>query len=428
MEGYRLIRLNTADGPFEWPLATRRPVLVGRPDGSVLPDIDLSPDRAVSRRHALVWHEAGRWWIRDLNSTHGTQVGSQLIEPGGTAPCPARTEILVGNTLLAIFDPETHRIRDGELALDLRLAGRLSPSLMLAGVAPVSDIVARNLGAAPSKPRTLELKLPSLGSVQIAIPRLSPLACKPLPAPRDPFDADIRRRGKRTESARWSAQIDGKDIAGPPRPCLLLGREQWSSLPAHRASLAAFVQPDHPAVVALTRDAMRSRSANDAPDAIAESIYVYLAERWQLAYRKDPPPQHADTQTVRGPGRILWNPKERHGEGTCLDLALLFVACLEAIRLHPLIAIVDLGRSTHALVGCWYQARRRVELLPDDRDLLLRDALWFDPNGCTTEPAQRADFLVATQRARAYLTERPIRFALDVRTARAGGVTPLPHE
>jgi pSer/pThr/pTyr-binding forkhead associated (FHA) protein len=62
----------------------RFPICIGRgPDAGVR----LDEDRSVSRRHAEIYEKAGRLHIRDLDSTHGTQVNGnwtsdQPLEPG----------------------------------------------------------------------------------------------------------------------------------------------------------------------------------------------------------------------------------------------------------------------------------------------------------------------------------------------------------
>src|SRR6516225_3363160 len=49
-------------------------VLIGRPDGSGAPSLDLSPDACVSRQHAQVELKFGVCWLTDLGSKFGTRV------------------------------------------------------------------------------------------------------------------------------------------------------------------------------------------------------------------------------------------------------------------------------------------------------------------------------------------------------------------
>ena len=61
-------------------------------------------------------------------------------------------------------------------------------------------------------------------------------------------------------------------------------------------------------------------------------------------------------QTVKPPHHIL--PPElqdKQGIGTCLDLSLLFAACLENIGLCPVVILTGNEKYTfsHAIIGCW---------------------------------------------------------------------------
>ena len=48
--------------------------VLGRKSRKQKPDVDLNPDKSVSRRHAVIWTEEGKFWIEDLGSTLGTYV------------------------------------------------------------------------------------------------------------------------------------------------------------------------------------------------------------------------------------------------------------------------------------------------------------------------------------------------------------------
>ena len=49
-------------------------ILIGRKSTKNIPDLDLSPDKSVSRRHAKLWLDQGKYWIEDLGSTLGVAV------------------------------------------------------------------------------------------------------------------------------------------------------------------------------------------------------------------------------------------------------------------------------------------------------------------------------------------------------------------
>jgi hypothetical protein len=57
--------------------ANERSLLVGRASASrnIHPQIDVSTDPGISRRHAQLTTDGQRWWVEDLQSANGTFVG-----------------------------------------------------------------------------------------------------------------------------------------------------------------------------------------------------------------------------------------------------------------------------------------------------------------------------------------------------------------
>jgi hypothetical protein len=71
-------------------------VLIGRASRSrgITPDIDLSSDSGVSRRHAQLTTDGTRWWVEDLGSSNGTYVGDTVgVLPKTAIPVGQKTEI-----------------------------------------------------------------------------------------------------------------------------------------------------------------------------------------------------------------------------------------------------------------------------------------------------------------------------------------------
>jgi serine/threonine-protein kinase len=73
-------------------------------DNGIFPDVDLDthdPEAKVSRRHARIIQEDGRYVLEDLGSTNGTFVnrGRRLI-PGNRQPLNDGDEVIVGKTFL----------------------------------------------------------------------------------------------------------------------------------------------------------------------------------------------------------------------------------------------------------------------------------------------------------------------------------------
>ncbi len=80
-------------------------VLIGRTSRSrnITPDIDLSSDNGISRRHAQLTTDGSRWWVEDLGSSNGTYVGGNVgalpttpVPPGQKQEVSADDRIYVG--------------------------------------------------------------------------------------------------------------------------------------------------------------------------------------------------------------------------------------------------------------------------------------------------------------------------------------------
>ena len=79
----------------------RRKVIVGRPSSTVgNPDLDMRPDKNVSRRHACIWLESGSYWVEDLGSRLGVKVnGIHLKEKRRIS---FGDKILIGKTIVQL--------------------------------------------------------------------------------------------------------------------------------------------------------------------------------------------------------------------------------------------------------------------------------------------------------------------------------------
>jgi len=73
-------------------------------DGGIFPDVDLDsddPEAKVSRRHARITLNEGKYFLEDLGSTNGTFVNrGKRLPPGERHPLKDGDEIIVGKTFL----------------------------------------------------------------------------------------------------------------------------------------------------------------------------------------------------------------------------------------------------------------------------------------------------------------------------------------
>ena len=95
-------------------------VLIGRASRSrnITPDIDLSSDNGISRRHAQLTTDGTRWWVEDLGSSNGTYVGGNVgalpttpVPPGQKQEISEDDRIYVGAWTRIVV----RRAADGEV-------------------------------------------------------------------------------------------------------------------------------------------------------------------------------------------------------------------------------------------------------------------------------------------------------------------------
>ncbi len=87
----------------------RNVVVIGRPSSSLgLPDLDLSPDKNVSRRHARLWRDGDAYWIEDLNSQLGLLVNGIRIQ--GKRAVKFGDRIVAGKTELRLMPSNTQEL------------------------------------------------------------------------------------------------------------------------------------------------------------------------------------------------------------------------------------------------------------------------------------------------------------------------------
>jgi adenylate cyclase len=81
-------------------------IVIGRSRDPDEVDIDLRSDARVSRRHARITRENGKFWLEDLGSRHGTRLNGTEIKGTGKHLFEPHSEALVGDTKLR-FESES---------------------------------------------------------------------------------------------------------------------------------------------------------------------------------------------------------------------------------------------------------------------------------------------------------------------------------
>lgn len=227
---------------------------------------------------------------------------------------------------------------------------------------------------------------------------------------------------------------DGKEIHRHDEPFEVLSFDQWPGTRILPELVAAFSLPNDKHIEHLLRtssDYLKRSTGNGTLNGyqmgnrkrVAEqmaAIYAAVASK-DIRYITAPASFH-EGQKIRLPERILETQL-----GTCLDLTLLFAACLEQAGINPVI----LFKKGHSCVGGWLvNTGFSADLVDDIVSVRSRidagELLVFE----TTLAAQSGtSFKAAIREAKEHFSEQEesnFECAIEVRRARGHKITPLP--
>lgn len=213
-----------------------------------------------------------------------------------------------------------------------------------------------------------------------------------------PLTASLMRSLQEAVNSTLVVQLSHNDrpLSRETHRLRLLPVDQWRDNERDGQWLPSFVLPRDPAVLEAVEQAQRYvRVLRDSPaagfegyqaapsveeeqlrevDLQVQALWSTLLHEWRLGYINPPPTysSNLDSQRLRTPSVVL-----KGRAGTCIDLALLFAACLELIDVYPVIFLLN----GHALPGYW----RHHSFQEDYRTLRATGA------GATSAVAPQAD-------------------------------------
>ncbi|OQW96589.1 MAG: hypothetical protein BWK74_08145, partial [Desulfobacteraceae bacterium A6] len=165
---------------------------------------------------------------------------------------------------------------------------------------------------------------------------------------------------KESEQAHLKTEIssNGNNLYLNTKPVKVLAYNEWYFHPFITESLAGFILPNCEAVVETIKhsgahlkkldsdsafDGYQSKSKSKV-EIMAHALYLALQKGLGIKYINPPSSFEKTGQKILLPDDVL-----NLSRGTCLDLALLYNACIERIGLYPLVFLVP----GHALLGLW---------------------------------------------------------------------------
>lgn len=177
---------------------------------------------------------------------------------------------------------------------------------------------------------------------------------------------------KVTGTLTFTLAKEGETLAETVLDVSVLAFDEWPGYGIYPELVAAFANPNHPAIAGiLTRAASLLEQWTGDPSIVgyqrkdpdwvlkqAAAIYVALQQQ-NIVYSVLPASFEKMGQRLRL-GDVVLEQKM----GNCIELTLLYAACLEACSLHPLVIF----KPGHAFLGLWLE------------DLTFQEAVQYDPS------------------------------------------------
>ena len=354
-------------------------IFIGRVDSEIESNtstLNLDSDLAISRKHARVWFENGKWYIEDGDSKHGTCVDGHEIKGSGVKELAFGSIIQTGETAWIILPANWVFIRWGDIIIFGPCATGINYAMYHCGTPIVGLLTAKNLGQQESTAINLRMQVIGFSDrCNVTIPCIPPGASVSLGVPSINLHGHILRKQVVRIRARLLAHIEGKLPAKTEKDVTILGFWDWIYDATATKTIAAFVSPrnlviERIAIGAQTtlkkltefddfQDLLKSGQA-DVEKLAIQAIYEYLNKQWRIHYvvpeLEIDPEGIRIIQTVKPPHRIfIPNLLLAMAKATCLDLALLVAGCLENIGLNPLVFFTgdEIDKPRHAFAGCW---------------------------------------------------------------------------
>jgi very-short-patch-repair endonuclease len=252
------------------------------------------------------------------------------------------------------------------------------------------------------------------------------------------LDAGLLSRQTEAEkgSLLFTLAKGADEIAQLNVPIELMARNQWGGVGFFPEIVAAFVQPNDPAVGRLLGKAIDIlKSSGKDPSLVGyqrgkKGVWEQLAALWSavcgqgIGYVLPPASFEQYGQKIRHPFEIL-----EARVGTCLDLTMLFASCMEQSGLNPILVFT----RGHAFAGCWLNDDTFSTAVVDDvtsirKRVHLQELLLFETTLATQQKDGVAPFSWACDRGAANIPEdkeHEFHLAVDVRRARMQRILPL---
>lgn len=235
---------------------------------------------------------------------------------------------------------------------------------------------------------------------------------------------------------RLTVRTGDEELAQQEHPIAVLAFNEWGGSNVLPEMLAAFATPNHPEVSRLIKraseilgqwtgspslDEYQTRDPNRVKKQMA-ALYQAIWEK-EIAYSTLPASFEASGQRIRLVEELIANKL-----GTCLDMTMLYVGCLEAMGIHPLVVF----HKGHSYAGGWLVMDSFADSINDDPALLTKrmadgiNEILLVETTCMNA-GSHTSFDVACTTAERRLDQSDFLFFVDIFRARIAHIRPLPQ-
>lgn len=227
-----------------------------------------------------------------------------------------------------------------------------------------------------------------------------------------------------------------EELASETKEMIALAFDQWPGLQYTPELLAAFAMPNHPVVSSMlqlaakyldkwTKDPSLAGYQFNDPNRVktmAAAAYAAIQQK-NITYAEPPSSFEAFGQRIRLADAVL----DQH-MGTCMDMTLLYVACLEAMGLNPVMVMM----KGHIFAGVWLIEESFSDMIMDDPSQLekrmskgIHEMIVVECTAMCSGRTKSFDEAIALAEGNVSAYSR-FAFVIDVCRARSMGIRPLP--
>ena len=327
-----------------------------------------------------------------------------------------------------------------ELTIKTELLPTISYAMQQNGVALVRSVIIENPTDAPMKHLELDitsdcgLLIPFHSHIDLIPAKETVTISQPKVILSGKFLAGLTE--KCTGVLSFTLRKEDAILVSRHEEITVLSFDEWQGLAIYPELLASFVTPNHPElpkIIGRAADILGHWTGDNAMDAYqsqdpnrvlrqAGAIFTALKEQ-SISYAVAPASFEQSGQRVRLCDAVLTQKL-----GNCLDLTLLYAACLEAVGLHPLL----IATEGHIFTGLWLEDRMFPECVQDDVSLIQKrlasgiNEIAVVETTCLTS-GKDLSFDQARSVGEQNLINQNFECIIDIHRARMSRITPLPQ-